>query len=135
LYIEEKKGLSDWRIVEANYLPLQEMMMNRILRFLVTISKEQKRQLIFHESIPALAREMAVILLEYSPTYESYLDKSTLKHRICQSLRPFNGFEYDLLPPKLFVVVGLDGGASLLEWIVIVLLFFNHLLSRKRFHG
>jgi hypothetical protein len=109
------------------------MMMNRILRFLVTISKEQKRQLIFHESIPALAREMAVILLEYSPTYESYLDKSTLKHRICQSLRPFYGFEYDLLPPKLFVV-GLDGGASLLEWIVIVLLFLlKKLLLLKMF--
>lgn len=115
---------------EANYLPLQEIMMNRILRFLVTISKEQKLQLIFHESIPTLAREMALLLLEYSPTYESYVDKSTLKYRICQSLRPFYGFEYDLSPPKKLSV---GGGVSLLEWIVILLLFFNYLLSRKRF--
>ena len=98
------------------------MMMNRILRFLVTICKEQKRELIFHDSIPKLAQEMAMLLLEYSPTYETYVDKFTLKHRMCQSLRPFYGFDYDS-PPK---VLSAGGGAwSLLDGVIIVFLFFK----------
>ena len=89
------------------------MMMNRILRFLVTICKEQKRE---------LAQEMAMLLLEYSPTYETYVDKFTLKHRMCQSLRPFYGFDYDS-PPK---VLSAGGGAwSLLDGVIIVILFIK----------